>query len=58
MLVSKSAFCGNQMLRNAVMILIIAQLKHTVPTPSFFMSASVLMDILVICLIAQVGKHF
>ena len=40
------------------MILIIAQSKHTVPALLVFMNASVLMDILVICLIAQVGKHF
>ena len=58
MLVSKSAFHGHQILRNAVMILIIAQSKHTVPALLVFMNASVLMDILVICLIAQVGKHF
>ena len=40
------------------MVLIIAQLTRTVPTPLVFMSASVLMDILVMGLVAQVSKHF
>ena len=40
------------------MVLIIAQLTRTVPTPLVFISASVLEDILVMGLVAQVSKHF
>ena len=40
------------------MVLIIAQLTRTVPTPLVFISASVLEDILVMGLVAQVSEHF